>query len=88
VLYTLLPCFKRGLSGPVGSGRQYGSWISLPDLLNVILHRVGTETLAGPVNAVAPHPVTMQEFVTTLGQVLSRPTHVAVPEFTAGRDGE
>jgi uncharacterized protein len=49
--------------------------------LHVILHCVGTETLSGPVNAVAPHPVTMQEFATTLGQVLHRPARVAVPEF-------
>ena len=83
VLHTLLPRFKLGLGGPVGSGRQYGSWISLPDLLHVILHCVGTETLAGPVNAVAPTPVTMQEFATTLGQVLHRPARVAVPAFAA-----
>jgi uncharacterized protein (TIGR01777 family) len=81
VLHTLLPRFKLGLGGPVGSGRQYGSWISLPDLLYVILHCVGTETLSGPVNAVAPTPVTMEEFATTLGQVLDRPTLVSVPEF-------
>jgi uncharacterized protein (TIGR01777 family) len=72
VLHTLLPSFKLGLGGPVGSGRQYGSWIALPDLLHVILHCIETETLAGPVNAVAPTPVTMQEFATTLGQVLNR----------------
>jgi len=58
VLHTLLPSFKLGLGGPVGSGRQYGSWIALPDLLHVILHCIETETLAGPVNAVAPTPVT------------------------------
>ena len=83
VLHTLLPSFKLGLGGPVGSGRQYGSWIALPDLLHVILHCIETETLAGPVNAVAPTPVTMQEFATTLGQVLNRPTRVTVPEFAA-----
>jgi uncharacterized protein (TIGR01777 family) len=81
VLHTLLPRFKLGLGGPVGSGRQYGSWIALPDLLHVILHCVGTETLSGPVNAVAPNPVTMQEFATTLGQVLHRPALISVPEF-------
>jgi uncharacterized protein len=83
VLHTLLPRFKLGLGGPVGSGRQYGSWIALPDLLHVLLHCVGTETLSGPVNAVAPTPVTMQEFATTLGQVLHRPALVAVPAFAA-----
>ena len=81
VLHTLLPRFQLGLGGPVGSGRQYGSWISLPDLLHVILHCIGTESLSGPVNAVAPTPVTMKEFATTLGQVLNRPARVSVPEF-------
>jgi uncharacterized protein (TIGR01777 family) len=83
VLHTLLPRFQLGLGGSVGSGRQYGSWIALPDLLHVLLHCIGTETLAGPVNAVAPTPVTMQEFATTLGQVLHRPARVAVPAFAA-----
>ena len=83
VLHTILPLFRLGLGGPVGSGQQYGSWIALPDLLHVILHCVETETLSGPVNAVAPNPVTMQEFATILGQVLNRPTRVSVPEFAA-----
>ena len=83
LLHTILPLFRLGLGGPVGSGRQYGSWISLPDLLHVILYCVGTETLSGPVNAVAPNPVTMKEFATTLGQVLNRATRVSVPEFAA-----
>jgi uncharacterized protein len=83
VLRTILPPFRLGLGGPVGSGRQYWSWISLTDMLHVIVHCVGTETLSGPVNAVAPNPVTNKEFATTLGHVLNRPTLIPVPEFAA-----
>jgi uncharacterized protein (TIGR01777 family) len=83
VLRTILPPFRLGLGGPIGSGRQYWSWISLTDMLHVILHCVGTETLSGPVNAVAPNPVTTKEFATTLGHVLNRPTFISVPEFAA-----
>jgi uncharacterized protein len=83
VLRTILLPFRLGLGGPVGSGRQYWSWISLTDMLHVIVHCVGTETLSGPVNAVAPNPVTNKEFATTLGHVLNRPTLIPVPEFAA-----
>lgn len=76
----LLP-FKLGLGGPVGSGQQYWSWISITDWLHIILHCFTIETLSGPVNATAPHPARNLEFTHALGRMLNRPTVVPVPEF-------
>ena len=76
----LLP-FKLGLGGKFGSGRQYMSWIALDDLIGIIHHAIANESLSGPVNAVAPTPVTNAEFTKTLGRVLRRPTMAAVPAF-------
>jgi uncharacterized protein (TIGR01777 family) len=76
----LLP-FKMGLGGVIGPGTQYMSWIALDDLLGVIHHALDNEGLRGPVNAVAPAPVTNAEFTKTLGRVLGRPTFAPVPAF-------
>ena len=82
-LATMLLPFRLGLGGRIGSGRQFLSWITLDDLLEVILHALQTEGLRGPVNAVAPNPVTNLEFTRTLGRVLLRPTLFPVPAFAA-----
>ena len=82
-LATMLLPFRLGLGGRIGSGRQFMSWITLDDLLEVILHALRTEALRGPVNAVAPNPVTNLEFTRTLGRVLLRPTLFPVPAFAA-----
>ncbi len=74
----LLPA-ALGLGGPIGSGRQYFGWIDLDDLLGVILHAIRCESLVGPVNAVAPEPVTQREFAKTLGRVLRRPAFLPLP---------
>ena len=76
----LLP-FKLGLGGVVGSGQQYMSWIALEDVIGAISHALTTEALWGPVNCVAPNPVTNREFTKTLGHVLNRPTLLPVPAF-------
>ncbi len=78
----LLP-FKLGGGGRVGSGKQYWSWISIDDAAGAIHHALMTESLTGPVNAVAPHAVTNLEFTKTLGHVLRRPTFLPVPAFAA-----
>jgi hypothetical protein len=78
-LGKLLGPFKLGLGGVVGSGGQYMSWISLDDLVGAIHHLLVTERIAGPVNAVAPRPVTNREFTRTLGRVLGRPTPFPLP---------
>ena len=76
----LLP-FRLGLGGKIGSGRQWLSWISIADTVAAILHCLKTESLRGPVNMVAPNPVTNAEFSRTLGKALHRPAFATVPAF-------
>ena len=82
-LAKMLPAFRAGAGGRIGSGWQYMSWIALPDLVGAIRHAIATDSLAGPVNAVSPHPVTNREFTKTLGHVLGRPTVAFLPAFAA-----
>lgn len=76
----LLP-FKLGLGGPLGSGAQYMSWISIDDLQSAISHLLSNSKLSGPVNMVAPEPVSNEEFTKELGRALKRPTLFRVPAF-------
>lgn len=78
----LLP-FKLCLGGVIGSGDQYISWIAREDLVRVLRYAVETDSLTGPVNAVAPNPVTNRTYTKTLGRVLSRPTIFPMPGFAA-----
>jgi uncharacterized protein len=78
----LLP-FKMGVGGRVGSGRQYLSWIAIDDVVGVISHAILTDSLHGPLNTVAPNPVTNREFTKALGSVLGRPTIFPLPAFAA-----
>lgn len=82
-LKAMLVPFKLGAGGRLGSGAQYMSWISIDDLIGIILHVLRTETLIGAVNAVAPHPVTNAEFTRILGHVVRRPTLFPVPAVAA-----
>ncbi len=82
-LAKMLTPFKLGGGGVLGSGRQYFSWISLDDVVRAIEQVLSHEQLAGPVNLVAPTPVTNRELTTTLGKVLSRPTIFPMPAFAA-----
>lgn len=82
-LAKMLPPFKLGMGGPIGSGRQWMSWISLPDLVAVIERTLGDAALQGPVNAVAPNPVTNRDFSRALGRVLHRPAFAPLPGFMA-----
>jgi uncharacterized protein (TIGR01777 family) len=82
-LARMLTPFRLGLAGRIGSGRQWMSWISLDDVVGAVGHALSDESLRGPVNAVAPRPVTNAEFTRTLGRVLSRPTVMPMPAFAA-----
>lgn len=82
-LAKMLTPFKLGVGGVVGTGKQYMSWIGIDDAVGAIHHALQTEALRGPVNAVAPHPVTNAEFTATLGRVLGRPTLLPLPAFAA-----
>ena len=80
-LERLLPAFRLGVGGPIGTGRQWMSWIALTDHVAAMRHAMATTGLHGPVNLVAPNPVTNAEFAATLGRVLGRPALVPVPAF-------
>ena len=80
-LASLLTPFKLGAGGPVGSGKQYMSWIAIDDVADAILFAITNQSLSGPVNAVAPAPVANADFARTLGAVLSRPAIVPLPAF-------
>ncbi|MPZ82346.1 MAG: TIGR01777 family protein [Actinophytocola sp.] len=77
-LAWLLPQFRRGLGIRAGTGSQYVSWVSLPDLVRAIGHVLATPSLAGPVNVVAPHPVTNREYADILAGALGRPRFIAL----------
>ena len=80
-LGKMLPPFRWGLGGKLGSGRQYMSWISLNDCCRALLHLMHQPSLSGPFNLVSPNPVTNAQFTKQLGHVLRRPTWFAAPSF-------
>ncbi len=82
-LAKMLTPFRLGLGGPVGSGRQVLSWIALDDVVGAIEHALAKESLRGPVNTVAPNPVTNLEFTRILARVLGRPAVFPFPAFAA-----
>lgn len=78
-LAPLLPFFKVGLGGRIGSGRQWWSWISIDDMVGALVWLL-THDVHGPVNLTAPNPVTNSEFTKVLGHVLHRPTLLPTPK--------
>jgi uncharacterized protein len=77
----LLPLARAGLGGRLGSGRQYWSYISLPDTVRALRHLIDTDSVSGPVNMTAPHPATNRDITATIGRTLHRPTILPVPGF-------
>jgi hypothetical protein len=77
----LMPIFKAGLGGKIGSGSQYWSFISLRDEIAALIALLDDERYAGPVNLTAPTPVTNSEVTAAMGRVLGRPTMLPVPAF-------
>jgi uncharacterized protein (TIGR01777 family) len=80
-LQALLPLFCVGLGGPLGSGRQWWSWIHRDDLCRLIVQILANENVSGPINATAPQPVRQKEFAQVLGRVLRRPAFLPTPAF-------
>src|SRR5687768_11198767 len=80
-LEKMLTPFRMGIGGRIGNGKQWMSWIALDDVAGAIQFMLRDRFVNGPVNFVAPHPVTNAEFTKTLGSVLSRPTFIPVPAF-------
>ncbi len=83
MLARLLPLFRLGLGARIGSGRQYMSWVTLDDLVQIVVHALREEGLSGPVNAVSPNPVSNEEFTRVLGRVLHRPALFVIPAALA-----
>ena len=80
-LPQMLPPFKFGVGGPVGSGRQYWPWIHRDDWIALVRWAIDTPSVTGPVNATAPSPVTNAEFARALGRALHRPAFMPAPAF-------
>ena len=79
MLANLLAPFEYGLGGPIGSGRQWMSWIARDDLVRLIAHAIATPSLTGAVNATAPEPVRNATFARELGRALHRPAFLRLP---------
>jgi uncharacterized protein len=79
-LKKMLPLFKLFVGGRFGNGKQWQSWVSLPDEVGAIVHLL-TAPVHGPVNLTAPNPVTNAEFAKALGKALGRPSLLPVPKF-------
>lgn len=78
-LAKMLPAFRGGLGGPLGSGRQSFSWIGLEDVLDILIQSIDDPRFEGPVNVAAPEAVPQREFARTLGRVLGRPAVLPAP---------
>ncbi|PIQ29226.1 TIGR01777 family protein [bacterium (Candidatus Blackallbacteria) CG17_big_fil_post_rev_8_21_14_2_50_48_46] len=81
-LEKMLMPFQLGLGGVLGNGHQYLSWVAIDDVLAAFLHILATPSIQGPINLVAPEPLTNSEFTRTLGKILLRPTILPVPAFS------
>jgi uncharacterized protein len=79
MLARLLPLFRSGLGGKLGTGRQVMSWLTLPEYLRILRFLLAHPELSGPVNLSTPHPVTNAEFTATLAATLHRPALLTVP---------
>ncbi|MBM7119184.1 TIGR01777 family oxidoreductase [Archangium primigenium] len=80
-LRQMLPAFRLGVGGRMGSGKQYLSWIHRDDAVGLLLFALEQEALRGPLNVTAPEPVTNEDFAHTLGAALRRPSLLPLPGF-------
>ena len=80
-LKSMLLPFRLGLGGRIADGQQYWSWVSLDDVVGIILFALQNDSLRGPVNVVSPEPARNEEFVRALGEAVHRPTIFPLPAF-------
>jgi hypothetical protein len=80
-LSKMLPAFRMGFGGKIGTGKQWLSWIHIDDLVAAVAYLADHDSMRGPVNVVSPNPVTNAEFTRILARVLSRPAFFRIPEF-------
>jgi uncharacterized protein (TIGR01777 family) len=78
-LAKMLPPFRLGLGGRLGTGSQWMSWITIDDVVSVLIHAITTDTLHGAVNGAAPTPVRNTEFTAVLADALHRPALLPMP---------
>jgi uncharacterized protein (TIGR01777 family) len=81
LLKRMVPLFKMGVGGRLGSGRQYQSWITLADEIGAIRHILATDGVEGPVNLVGPEPVSNTQFTAELARALHRPALLPAPAW-------
>jgi uncharacterized protein (TIGR01777 family) len=81
MLRKILPLFRLGLGGRLGNGAQWFPWIHVDDEVALIRHAIDNERVSGPLNGVAPEPVTNRELTVALGEALARPAALAAPAF-------
>lgn len=82
-LKQMLPIFRLGLGGPLSRGDHWMSWVGINDVVASLIRMITDTSLSGPVNVVAPEPVTNKRFTKTLASVLSRPALFPLPKFAA-----
>lgn len=80
-LGRLLPLLKLGVAGPLGPGKQWWAWISLPDEAAAIIHLIDNKDATGAFNLTAPEPATCKQIIDALGKAMRRPTLIPVPSF-------
>jgi uncharacterized protein len=80
-LKSMLPAFRLGLGGPIGSGHQWMSWISIDDVIGGLLFALSNSGVSGPINFTAPEPLTNAEFGKKLGKAVHRPAVFPLPAF-------
>jgi len=81
VLGQMIPAFKKFIGGPLGSGKQWFSWIHMEDLLRAFLFVFDKQDIHGPVNFCSPNPLRNRELASALGKALSRPSLLKAPAF-------
>ena len=81
VMAKMLPPFRAGIGGRLGSGKQWMPWIHLDDWINLVLFAIQNPAVRGAINATAPNPVTNSEFTRVLGKAVHRPAILPVPGF-------
>ncbi len=80
-LAKMLPPFKMGAGGKLGSGKQWMSWVHIDDIIGMMLFALGNKNVRGAWNGTAPHPITNEDFTRTLGEAVHRPAVFSVPAF-------
>jgi len=80
-LGQMVPLFKKFIGGPIGSGKQWFSWVHIKDLAEAFLFLIKHPEISGPANVCAPHPVRNKDLAKALGRVLHRPSFMPAPGF-------